>query len=105
MTTFTQVASELEVPLADEKMEGPTTKLTYLDIELDTCRQAYRLPDDKLQDLTVRIQLMLNKKKVTLKELQVLVGHLNFACRVIAPSLVFLRRFCNAMVKLRKPHH
>ena len=45
------------------------------------------------------------KKKVTLKELQEVVGHLNFACKVVAPGRAFVRRLCSAMSGLRRPMH
>ena len=40
-----------------------------------------------------------------LKELQEVVGHLNFVCKVIAPGRAFLRRLCEAMSGLNKTHH
>ena len=40
---------ELDVPLGLEKVEGPTTCLTFLGIESDTHTMEIRLPDDKLE--------------------------------------------------------
>ncbi|XP_060110738.1 vomeronasal type-2 receptor 26-like [Heteronotia binoei] len=51
METFMQLAEELGVPLAHEKTEGPSSVLTFLGIELDTCRQTSRLPEDKVLGL------------------------------------------------------
>ena len=45
------VARELGVPLAEDKCEGPTTKLTFLGIEIDTISGALRLPQEKLERL------------------------------------------------------
>ena len=45
-----------------------------------------------------------NKKKLTLKELQQLTGLLNFACQVIVPSRAFLRRLINLSIGLTKPY-
>ncbi|KAL5516679.1 hypothetical protein EMCRGX_G002077 [Ephydatia muelleri] len=39
----------LGIPVASEKLEGPTTTLTFLGIVLDTLEQQLRLPRDKLQ--------------------------------------------------------
>ena len=68
--------------------------ITYLGIELDTIQQSSRLPDDKLIDLRIQIQELLHHAKVTLKELEEVVGHLNFACKVIASGRAFPRQFC-----------
>ena len=40
-----------------------------------------------------RVVSMRQKKKVNLRELQELVGHLNFACRVVAPGCAFCVSF------------
>ena len=45
----------------------------------------------------------LSRKKVTLKELQSLIGLLNFACSIIKPGRVFLRRLINLTIGVTKP--
>ena len=91
--------------MANEKSEGPRKAITFLGIELDTIQQSSRLPEVKLVNLRTQIRVLLQKKKVTLRELQEVVGHLNFACKVISPGRAFLRRLCDAMSGLKKPHH
>ncbi|XP_060110768.1 vomeronasal type-2 receptor 26-like [Heteronotia binoei] len=54
-------------------MEGPTTVLTFLGIELDTVRQFFRLPEEKRESLLAQVKLVRSKRKVTLLELQQLV--------------------------------
>ena len=44
-------------------------------------------------------------KKVTLKQLQSLIGSLNFACREVAPGRAFLRRLIGITIPLRSAHH
>ena len=45
------------------------------------------------------------RKKVTLEEIQSLVGLLNFACSVIRPIRAFLHRLIDLMVGVRMPNH
>ena len=45
---FINTCSRLGVPLALEKVEGPTTCLTFLGITLDTSSMEIRLPEEKL---------------------------------------------------------
>ena len=45
------------------------------------------------------------KKKVTLKELQSLIGLLNFACSVVTPGRVFLRRLINLTIGIKHSHY
>ena len=49
--TITQVASSLDIPLASNKLEGPTTQLVFLGILIDTTCMETSLPDDKLHEL------------------------------------------------------
>ncbi|KAE8597602.1 hypothetical protein XENTR_v10016529 [Xenopus tropicalis] len=44
-------------------------------------------------------------RKVTLKQLQSLLGKLNFACRIIPMGRVFSRRLPLATAGVRQPHH
>ena len=44
-----------------------------------------RLPKDKLSELKLLLQTNILKKTIKFKDFQSLLGHLNFACRVIKP--------------------
>ena len=81
--------------MAEEKTEGPMPNITFLGIELDTCHQYCKLPDKKLVDLQAGLGHLLRQKKATLRELEETAGHLNFACRVVAPD----RAFCTDSVQ------
>ena len=43
LTTIQHTCRDLGIPLAEEKLEGPTTSLTFLGIVLDTSRMEYLL--------------------------------------------------------------
>ncbi|XP_060127970.1 uncharacterized protein LOC132591759 [Zootoca vivipara] len=104
LQAFAALTKELGVPLAGEKTEGPTTRLTYLGILLDTVAQTSSLPPEKIVKLKGVIEEVLSVKKVTLRQLQSLLGHLNFACRVVAPGRPFCARLNKRTVGLRSPH-
>ena len=46
---FKEVCHTLGIPLALEKVEGPSTALEFWGISLDTCLMEARLPDEKLE--------------------------------------------------------
>ena len=52
----TNTLAELGIPLAPDNVEGPTTRLSFLGIELDTIAMTASLPKHKLQ----RLQAMLD---------------------------------------------
>ena len=45
------------------------------------------------------------KRSVTLRELQSLIGFLNFCCSVVIPVCAFLRRLIDLTSGLTRPHH
>ena len=102
---FLILCSHLGIPIAPEKTCGPATTLTFAGIELDSIKSEARLPKDKIAKCVQFISTFLHRKKVTLKELQSLIGLLNFACSVIAPGRAFLRRLIDLTRGATLPHH
>ena len=57
LDTFVQLCRDLGVPLAAEKIESPSTSLTFLGIMLeDTRKMEIRLPNEKLQHIKIILQ-------------------------------------------------
>ena len=51
MHTTKEAFAWLGVPLAPEKIEGPTTRITYLGMQTDSAAFTISLPEDKLTSL------------------------------------------------------
>jgi hypothetical protein len=66
--------------------------LTSLGIEFDTIKMELRLPGEEVVEIKNRVELIISTKKVTLREIQSVIGLLNFACQVIAPGRAFCSR-------------
>lgn len=105
MDTFKQFCSSLGVPLALDKTKGPSSVIVFLGIEIDTSNMVLRLPQEKLSKLQAQLMSAYNSKKLTLQELQSLLGSLNFACRVVRPGRAFCRRLIDATIGISKSHH
>jgi len=105
MHKFEQVCTSLWVPIANEKTKGPSTVITFLGVEFDTINMELRLPSEKLQKLQLQLDHILHKDKITLLQLQSLLGSLNFACRVVRPGRAFLRRLYDASTSVKRQHH
>lgn len=105
VNTFTSVCLEIGVPIAEDKSVGPTTVLTFLGLELDSNYMCIRIPALKVEELKQILQALVQRKKLTLRDLQRLVGKLNFFSKAIISSRAFLRRFYDAMIGLKKPFH
>jgi hypothetical protein len=65
-------------------------------IELDTLAMEARLPPAKLQKATELVEHALKKGKLSLPELQSLIGFLSFCCKVVPLGRSFLRRLYDA---------
>lgn len=104
LQNFENMCASLGIPLSPEKTCGPSTCLPFLGIELDSVVSEARLPTDKIQKCLRKIAEFYHRNKVTLKELQSLVGLLNFACSVV-PGRAFLRRLINLMEGVKHPMH
>lgn len=92
------------VPLALEKTEGPCTELSFLGIVIDSMVIEYRLPLDKLTDLSGTIEGALGCKKIQLRALQSLLGKRNFACHIIPMGCIFCCRLVVASAGIKSPH-
>ena len=101
---FISLCAELGVPLAAEKLEGPSTSLSFLGILLDTKRMEIRLPVDKLARIKQLLTTWLPKKKATKRQILSLVGTLHHATKVVRPGRAFVARMYSTAAKLRKMH-
>ena len=86
LSRFLAICDDFGVPMAPEKTIGPSGVLCFAGIEPDTDKMEARLPEEKL------------RKCVTLKEMQSLIGLLNFTCSVVILGRTFLRRMINLTV-------
>ena len=88
---------ELGVPLAMEKLEGPTHCLTFLGIEIDTQAGVLRLPTDKLSRLKQETRRWAIRRSCRRRQLESLIGTLHHACQVIRPGRTFMRRMIDLL--------
>lgn len=105
LMAFHSLADNIHLPIKHAKTVFPCTTLTFLGLEIDTIKFKIRLPQDKLFRLADTIQLFKNKRTTTLRELQSLIGVLNFSCSVVPPGRTFLRRIIDLTKGLKKPFH
>jgi hypothetical protein len=102
---FINMCQDIGVPIAHNKTFQPSQVLSFLGIELDALHAEARLPQDKLDKCINSVQAALSKSKLTLRQLQSLIGLLNFACQVVSPGRAFLRRLINLTLGKSNPYH
>ena len=95
----------LGFPIAEEKVEGPSSRITFLGIEIDSDALVLRLPPGKLQTLKERLSWWKDRRSCTKSDLQSLAGSLQHACRVVRPGRTFLRRVFELLRGVHRSHH
>ena len=97
------ICNHLGVPIAEEKVEGPSTSIIFLGILIDTIRCEIRLPQDKLARVRDRVKEWIQKKRCTKRDLLSLVGQLQHAATVGRPGRMFLRRLFDLSATVVSP--
>ena len=68
------LCESLGFPVAPHKVEGPSTSITCLGIEVDSCRFELRLPAEKLSRLLSVLREWGSRRSATKRQLQSLIG-------------------------------
>ena len=80
----------LEVPVADDKVDGPITVVTFLGIQIDTVRFELTLPPHELECIRELVRSWRGRRSGRHNDLDSLLGHLSHAATIIQHGRVFL---------------
>ena len=106
---FMSLCNSLNIPIAEEKTEWGTTIIIFLGILFNGSRLLLSIPIEKQEKALRLLNDVTGKKKITVKQLQVLTWYLNFLTKAIHPGRTFTRRmyakYSGAHGKLKQHHH
>lgn len=105
MALLTLIFNRLNIPLSHKKTVGPTTELEYLGVILNTSKMECSLPLDKIERIIAFIGNFLNRRSIRKRELLQLLGHFNFAARVIIPGRSFVTYLINLSTRVSNLNH
>ena len=105
LTSMLSIFKTIGIPIAGGKTQGPSQVLEFMGIVLDTIKMQARLPPDKIEKILASFGDFEKKKSCTLKQLQSLIGTLNFACKVVPPGRPFLQCMIALTRNASKQHH
>jgi hypothetical protein len=105
MALLTHIFGTLGVPLSKRKTVGPVHVLEYLGVILDSDLMQARLPRDKVERVMALLDEVSRCKTCTKKKLLSLLGHLNFASRVILPGRAFVSYLLRLAHSVKELHH
>lgn len=78
-----------------EKAFPPSEIMSFLGILFNTLTMTIEITTERLQEIRKLIQLWLNKDSASLKQVQSLLGKLNFIAACVKPSRIFVARLLN----------
>ena len=87
------------------KLSTPAQVTRFLGIDIDSIAMELRLPADKLEKLTVQLNLYLRRRKATRLELESLGGVLAHCCKVVHGGRTFSRRVYDLISSAKKATH
>jgi hypothetical protein len=105
LSTMTLLIASLGLNINWSKVEGPSTALTFLGVQINTVTRTLALPEEKLRAVKQTLEQWATKQKAKKLDIQSLVGHLNWCARVIAGGRSFLRNIIDLIGKARHPYH
>ena len=86
-----------------KKTVQPSTVITIYGIEVDSHKLECRLPLEKNIKIKTALNTSYKINKIKLRELQSLIGLLNFTCLVVCPGRTFLRRLIDLTKGITNP--
>ncbi|KAL0180312.1 hypothetical protein M9458_025754, partial [Cirrhinus mrigala] len=104
LSTLVQVFNELGVPLSKEKTLGPCTSIEFLGITLDSISFQASLPSEKVQLISLLLSNYLLADRCTKQQLLALLGHLNYAIRIIPQGKSFLSHLLSKVTSIPSLH-
>ena len=105
LAAWKKLCQMLGVPLAEDKTIGPDQTMVFLGVELSSLLMIARLPKEKLERYNTALSEMVKARTTKLKNMQSLIGCLQFAINVILPGKSFVRRLIDTTIGIEKPFH
>ena len=105
MQHMLSLCSHVNAAVKPEKVEGPTTLLTFLGVLLDTVTMQASITQERKAEIVQALLKLQGKHTCTKKLLLSVIGQLAFACKVVPPGRIFLRHLIDLSTTVGPIHH
>jgi hypothetical protein len=100
--TALRVMTDFGLVVNPDKTEGPAQRLAFLGIQLDSTEQTLSCTPERLTELRSLLADAAGRRDISLKELQTLIGKLQFAAQVLPGARPFTRRVMDLIQRRRE---
>ena len=92
---LTRLLEELKVDISEDKLVPPTTRLEFLGVTFDSTTMTMEISEEKMGEIRKELQTWLLKTSARRKEVESLIGKLQFIAKCIKAGRIFLARLIN----------
>jgi hypothetical protein len=96
---------KLGIQEAFEKSYGPASSMEFLGVHFDAPSMTMSVTPDRVKEILGLLDVWLHKSKGTKRELQALIGKLQFIAKCIRSGRIFISRLLDVLPSLRRQHH
>ena len=94
-TFLTKLLRDLRVQTSPEKRVCPTTRLDFLGTTFDSQKMSMEVPPAKMQEILTELKRWKSLNRASRRDIESLIGKLQFAARCVRAGRVFLARLIN----------
>ena len=87
------------------KLSGPSQRVKFLGIILDSIAMKAFVPEDKISALEDQLTFVISHRKASKLDLQRVLGLMNFLAKVVKGGPTFLRRVLDFIICLKRPFY
>jgi len=100
-----EMLSSLGLKEAANKSVSPSTRMEFLGITFDTRKMTVEVTPERVQELLVLLKTWQDRKSASKKDIQSLIGKLQFAAKCVASGRLFVSRILYLLRGLKLPTH
>ena len=98
------ILEQIRVENSLEKMVPPTARIEFLGVTVDSQKMTLEVSEDKLEETSKELSTWLYKQMASRREVESLLGKLQFLAKCVRPGRIFVARMINWMKTLPRQH-
>lgn len=102
--TVRDILAELGLPESVDKIQPPSTSVTWLGIMIDSLRMTLSIPNEKLQEILTCVTKAIKCRTISQKHLRSILGKLLHIAKCIRPARLFVARLLEALRSMTRTY-